>query len=631
VKRRNRLRTGLFLIVGAAAVLLTLALYLAPRWNPVKSAFESTTVLEDKSIDARFKIRGEKKPPDDVVVVAIDDATFQDLQQRGPFRRGYHAKVINRLRQDGAKLIVFDVQFTEPQDTGNPNQDARDDNALLTACARAGNCVMSSTEFNSKGQSAVFGGPPGQKFAKTKVGNGNVLPDSDGVLRHMFYERQKANALGIAAYERLTKKQVEQSALGGDSTFVDFIGPGGTFKRVSYSHLCAGCGKTSHGAPKDIPQAPPGFFKDKIAIVGPVAPTLQDIHETPFDAVMPGGEYQANAFETVREGFPLHDSATWVDILLIVGLGLVAPLASIRLRLWGIAAALGVAALYTVATQVAFNDGAVLSYTYPIGSLVLSSVGSLAVHYVTEAFERARVRENFARFVPESVVGEVLEQADGARLGGVGRYATVMFSDLRGFTSFAEQLEPDQVIRILNRYLTAMVDDAILVHGGTLVDYMGDGIMAVFGAPIEMSDHADRALAAARDKLEQLEEFNDWMHKEYGFDKSFRMGIGLNSGQVMSGNVGSETRLAYTAIGDTTNTAARLEGMTKGTDYMLFMAESTREALSTEPADIAFVGEYEIRGRVEKLSIWSVEGSRKEKEEGGSFASVAQTETLADK
>jgi adenylate cyclase len=109
------------------------------------------------------------------------------------------------------------------------------------------------------------------------------------------------------------------------------------------------------------------------------------------------------------------------------------------------------------------------------------------------------------------------------------------------------------------------------------------------------------------------------------------MGIGLNSGQVMSGNVGSETRLAYTAIGDTTNTAARLEGMTKGTDFMLFMAESTKDALGTEPDDVAFVGQYEIRGRVEKLSIWSVEESRKAKEDGGSFASVAQTETLADK
>jgi adenylate cyclase len=631
MKRRNRLRTGLFVIVGIGSVALTLALYLAPRWNPVKSAFESTTVLEDKSVDARFRIRGEKTPPSDVVVVAIDDATFQDLQQRWPFRRSYHSKVINRLHKDGAKLIVFDVQFTEPQDTGNPNQDALDDNGLLEACARAGNCVLTSTEFNDKGQSAVFGGPPGQKLARTIVGNGNIEPDSDGVLRHMYYERQGVKPLGAVAYERLTKEKVEQSDLGGDKTFVDYFGPGGTFKRVSFSHVCAGCGRTSHGEPKRVPQAPPGFFKDKIVIVGPVAPTLQDIHETPFDAVMPGGEYQANAFETVREGFPLHDSPTWLDILCIVALGLVAPLASIRLRLWGIAVAVGVAILYTLLAQVAFDNGTVLSYTYPIGSLVLASVGSLAVHYVTEAFERARVRETFARFVPESVVGEVLEQADGARLGGVGRYATVMFSDLRGFTSFAEQLEPDQVIRILNRYLTAMVDDAILPHGGTLVDYMGDGIMAVFGAPIEMPDHADRALAAARQKLERLEEFNQWMHDEYGFDKSFRMGIGLNSGQVMSGNVGSETRLAYTAIGDTTNTAARLEGMTKGTDYMLFMADSTRLALKTEPADIAFVGEYEIRGRVERLVIWSLEASRKDKEEGRSFASVAKTETLADK
>ncbi|HEX6712389.1 MAG TPA: adenylate/guanylate cyclase domain-containing protein [Thermoleophilaceae bacterium] len=631
MNRRTRLRTGLFLIVGAASVLITLALYLAPRWKPVKSAFESTTVLEDKSIDARFNIRGEKKPPSDVVVVAIDDATFQDLQQRWPFRRSYHSKVINRLHKDGAKLIVFDVQFTEPQDTGNPNQDARDDNGLLLACQKAGNCVMSATEFNPKGQSAVFGGPPGQKFAKTTVGSGNVLPDSDGVLRHVLYKADNAKTLGIAAYERLTKKKVEEADLGGKSTFVNYLGPAKTFAQVSFSHVCAGCGRTSHGKPKAIPQVPAGYFKGKIAVVGPVAPVLQDIHDTPFDAVMPGAEVQANSFQTARDGFPLSDSPTGIDVLLIALLGLIAPLTSIRFRLWGIAIAIAAAAIFTVLAQISFNNGLVVSYTYPVGALVLSAVGALAVHYVTEAFERARVRENFARFVPESVVGEVLEQADGARLGGVSRYATVMFSDLRGFTSFAEQLQPDQVITILNRYLTAMVDEAILPHGGTLVDYMGDGIMAVFGAPIEMTDHADRALAAARQKLERLEEFNQWMHDEYGFDKSFRMGIGLNSGQVMSGNVGSETRLAYTAIGDTTNTAARLEGMTKGTDFMLFMADSTREALSAEPSDLAMVGEYEIRGRVERLSIWSVEQSRKEKEEGEAFASVTQTETLADK
>jgi adenylate cyclase len=627
--RRNRLRIGLFLLVGAGAVVIALALYLAPRWRPVKDAFASTTVLESKSVDARFAIRGKKTPPSDLVVVGIDDATFQDLHQRWPFRRSYHARVINRLHKDGAKLIVFDVQFTEPQ--GPTRQDTLDDNSLLLACRSAGNCVMASTEFNDSGQSTVFGGPPGQKFAKTVVGNGNVLSDPDGVVRRLYYEQQNVKPLGVVAYERLTGKKVTRSDLGGDTTFVDYAGPGGTIKRVSYSHVCPGCGRDSQNKPVRIPQAPAGFFKGKIALVGPIAPSLQDIHETPYDAVMPGAEYQANVLQTAREGFPLHDSATWVDIVLIVVLGFVAPLASIRLRLWGIAVGIAAGLVYALVVQLAFNSGAILSFTYPIGALALSTVGSLAVHYVTEAFERERVREVFGRFVPESVVGAVLEQAEGARLGGVGRYATVMFSDLRGFTSFAEQLEPDQVIRVLNRYLTAMVDDAIIPNRGTLVDYMGDGIMAVFGAPIEMPDHADRALAAARAKLRELERFNQWMRAEYGFEKSFRMGIGLNSGQVMSGNVGSEHRLAYTAIGDTTNTAARLEGMTKGTDYMLFMSASTKDALSQQPDDLAFVGDYEIRGRVTKLSIWSVEESREARSDGSSFASVAQTETLRDK
>jgi adenylate cyclase len=627
--RRERLRTVLFVLVGVAAVVVALALYLAPRWRPVKEAFASTTVLEDKSIDARFAVRGNNKPPSDLVVVGIDDTTFQDLHQRWPFRRSYHARVIDRLRRDGAKLIVFDVQFTEPQ--GNSNQDIKDDNALLLACRKAGTCVMASTEFNAAGQSAVFGGPPGQKFARTVVGNGNVINDPDGVVRRMYYEQQGVKPLGVVAYERLTGKKVTRSDLGGDTTYVDYAGPGGTIKRVSYSHVCPGCGQDSQGRPVKVPQAPAGYFKGKIAVVGPIAPTLQDIHETPYDAVMPGAEYQANVLETAREGFPLHESPTWLDIVLIVLLGFVAPLASIRLRVWGIAVAIAVGIVYTVIVQLAFNGGTVMSYTYPIGALLLASVGSLAVHYVTEAFERERVREVFSRFVPESVVGDVLEESDGARLGGVGRHATVMFSDLRGFTSFAEQFAPDQVIHILNRYLTAMVDDAIMPHGGTLVDYMGDGIMAVFGAPIEMADHADRALAAARAKLRELDRFNQWIRAEYGSEKSFRMGIGLNSGEVMSGNVGSEKRLAYTAIGDTTNTAARLEGMTKDSDHMLFMAESTKNALSAPPDDLTAVGEYEIRGRVEKLSIWSVEESRKPRDEGSSFASVAQGPTLADK
>jgi adenylate cyclase len=179
-----------------------------------------------------------------------------------------------------------------------------------------------------------------------------------------------------------------------------------------------------------------------------------------------------------------------------------------------------------------------------------------------------------------------------------------MFSDLRGFTSFAETLQPAQVIDSLNRYLTAM-SEAILDHGGTLVAYMGDGIMAVFGAPLQQDDHADRGLAAARDMLERLHGFNAWLREE-GLHEGFKMGIGLNSGPVMSGHVGSERRLEYTALGDTTNTAARLEGMTKGTPYQLYVADSTRSFLTVPADDLVEVGDFEVRGRVAKIKLWSL-------------------------
>jgi adenylate cyclase len=220
--------------------------------------------------------------------------------------------------------------------------------------------------------------------------------------------------------------------------------------------------------------------------------------------------------------------------------------------------------------------------------------------------ERQRVHQTFARFVPEAVVGDVLRRAgDDLRLGGDRRHATVLFSDLRGFTAFAETLPPDRVIDVLNRYLEAM-SDAILDNGGTLVSYMGDGIMAVFGAPLDQPDHADRAVAAARTMAgERLARFNAWL-AEQGHEGAFEMGIGVNSGHVMSGNVGSQRRLEYTAIGDTTNTAARLETMTKGTPHQVFVSDATRACLAEEPPDLVSVGELEIRGRSGRLVVWAL-------------------------
>jgi adenylate cyclase len=287
-------------------------------------------------------------------------------------------------------------------------------------------------------------------------------------------------------------------------------------------------------------------------------------------------------------------------------MGFVAPLASYRLSpLRALALAVGAGVLYLVLAQLAFNADRIVPVVYPMIALTLSLVGSLVVHYMLEAFERQRVRDTFARFVPEEVVGEVLARTDDdLRLVGRRMVVTVMFSDIRGFTTFSETRPPEEVLEVLNRYHQEMTE-AVMENGGTLVSFIGDGIMAVFGAPIERDDHADRALAAALEMLSaRLPRFNEWM-RESGVGDEFQIGIGLNSGPVMEGNVGARQRLDYTVIGDTVNTAARVEGMTKGTPHSLFVADSTRELLDQEETELVFVDSMPVRGRAEEIKIWA--------------------------
>jgi len=225
--------------------------------------------------------------------------------------------------------------------------------------------------------------------------------------------------------------------------------------------------------------------------------------------------------------------------------------------------------------------------------------------------ERARVHDVFCRFLPDHVVDDVLDRTDDdLRLGGVSTVGTVMFTDLRGFTAFSEHRPPELVIEALNHYFDE-TSDAIFEHGGTLVAYRGDGFLAVFGAPIEVEDHADRALATAREMVDvRLPRFNEWLHAN-GFGEDVRMGVGLNSGPFMSGNVGSARRLEYTVHGDTVNTASRIEGLTKTIGDPILLSESTRAALAFPPADLRPVGEVEVRGRQSAVTLWTVGGATK--------------------
>ena len=219
--------------------------------------------------------------------------------------------------------------------------------------------------------------------------------------------------------------------------------------------------------------------------------------------------------------------------------------------------------------------------------------------------ERQRVRDVFSRFVPESMVDELLTQTGGElRIGARALTGTVMFNDLRGFTTFSESRSAEQVIEVLNHYLTHM-SDSVLDHRGTLVAYLGDGMMSVFGAPVESDDHADRAVAAADEMLtERLPAMNAWL-AGHGLDTEFRLGIGINTGPLMSGNVGSPRRLEYAAIGDTTNTTARVESLTKKYSVPVLMTEAVLDRLSTPPPGLRFVDEVAPRGKSSPVRLWT--------------------------
>jgi adenylate cyclase len=550
---------------------------------------------ELETIDARFSIRGRERAPSDIMLVQIDPSTLGELRAHHmysefPFPRAYDARVIDHLREAGAKVIAIDIQFTQPTDK-------TDDEDLANAIEQArGKVVLATTEVEANGETKIFGGNQVVEQLGARPASARETVDSDGEIRRFPYSYNRLKSFPVVTAELATGHTVSASPFSAGPLPIDFLGPPETFHHESFYNVLT-----------RRPDA--SLFAHKIVIVGASAPILQDIHATATTngTEMSGPEVWANATSTLLRGAPLRNVPGWLDVLVIVLLGSIASAASLRLPpLRAILSALAVAVAFTVGAQLLFDDGRIIGFVYPLFALAIGTMGTLAVLYLITAIERERVHNLFSRFVPADVVAEVVARTDdNLRLGAVERDCTVLFCDLRGFTSFSETQSAARVIEVVNFYLNEMTE-AILDAGGTLISYMGDGIMALFGAPLEQPDHADRAVRAAREMIgPRLDRFNGWL-AEQGFHRSFEMGVGLNSGPLMAGNVGSEQRVEYTAIGDTTNTASRLEGMTKNSEAMLFISATTHERLRAPIDDLSLVGEVEIRGRTAKLAVWTI-------------------------
>jgi adenylate cyclase len=586
-QRLRRRRSGALVLLALVCAAIALLAYETHLFNR----------QELSTVDTRFSIRGTQAAPKDLAVVQIDATTFDQLGLPWPFPRHLHAQLIDRLRRDGARVIAYDVQFNEPTL-------AREDNTLIRAVDRAyGRVVLSGTEVDAHGHTNIFGGYEVLRRVGARAGSTIIQPDPDGVLRKTPFAFDGLVGFAVASVEVAAARNVSAAPLAGANSFwIDYRGPHGTIPTYSFSRVL-------HGL------LPARDFRDKIVVVGAGDASLQDIHTTPTsgEALMSGPEVEANAIWTVQHGFPLRSTPVALDILLILLMAAGPPLTNWRLKpLAALGTAVGLGTLYAAIAQLVFDAGRIMPVFIPLATLALSAIGALAVTAIFTAFERQWVHDTFSRFVPEAVVNDVLARTDeNHRLGGVRRESTVLFSDLRGFTTYSESRHPNQVLECLNHYMTEM-SEAIMDHGGTLVSYTGDGIIALFGAPIEQPDHADRALAAAREMLfERLPRFNEWM-RERGLGEGFQMGIGINTGDIMSGQVGSEQRMEYAVMGDAANTGARLEGMTKGTPYSVFIAESTTELLHSGRDGLCYVDELPVRGREATIRVWTISAEQEQ-------------------
>jgi adenylate cyclase len=445
------------------------------------------------------------------------------------------------------------------------------------------------------------------------AGHVNVVPDPDGALRRSALVVRLGDALypslmleaarvarGLRRTEvRLTADQRIQLGARGmpvdetGSMLLTYYGPRRTFRHLSAADVLLA----------DDPPAVAGH----VVLVGFTALGLMDERPTPFDTQMPGVESHATALANLLEGRSLwrHASLRVVEALAVVLLAMGPPLCLPRIGArWGTAFALGLAAVVAGAAHVAFRLGTWLELLPSLAALGIAHVGTVTYQVLTEERERRWIKRAFQQYVPEAVVEAVARDPGALAFGGERRAMTVMFSDIRAYTTFAERHPPEEVVAVLHEYLTAMVE-VVFRHGGTLDKFIGDAIMVLFGAPLPDEDHALSACRAAIEMSETLERLNArW---QAAGREPLSAGIGISSGEMVVGNLGSAQRFAYTVTGDQVNLAARLEGLTK--DYKtrrdIIISEGTYAAVRGRVV-VAPLGSVTVKGKVRAVEIYGL-------------------------
>lgn len=604
--------------------------------------------LDAKWIDNYFFIRGPVSPAGEVVLVAIDEKSINRIG-RWPWPRSVMAKGVEKLSEYGVKALGFDITFSEPSPEDatlaaalkkTPNailgyffyttpQEA--EAAHLSAKEERENdrsifpsrLALSSKQLETSGEK-VYGVQTNvpeiaQAVPEQRQGFFNVFPDRDGVIRKVplilaykgnFYPSLALQATSLAAgfsplpllneegiLEGLAlgEKKIPLNARG--ELFINYRGGARSFPHISMADVLNG------SVPKEA-------LKDKIVLVGSTAVGIYDMRVTPTESVFPGIEVSANAIDNILKGdFIVSNTATQMisfGLILLTGmaLGLVIP----RLH------AVGGVFVFVLLTFVLMaggyslflkgylihNMGAVLNGAFVYGGITI-------YRFFTEEKERRKIKRTFQHYLSPDVIKVLLEHPEQLKLGGDRKELTVLFSDIRDFTTKSEKLPPEKLVRLLNEYLTEMTD-VIFQYKGTVDKYVGDAIMAIFGAPLAQEDHALRATFTALEMKEHLEKRRGEWCTKYGID-DLRIGIGINTGPMAVGNMGSEKRFNYTVVGDAVNLASRLEGLNKEYGTTIIISEAHYKKVK-DHVTARELGTVRVKGKEIETKIYELEGRK---------------------
>ena len=596
--------------------------------------FISTPWRGEQSFEDLLRHEGRKTaPPPDFVFLGLDQSTLeltaysaeelqgnralQLLTERPfPWQREVWALLLDRLFGAGARLVVFDLLFNPPND-GDPAfhaaLDRYHDKVVLGANFDMENGVVQATTPNS----ALI--PPPQ-LLDDRVGFVNFWPDViDGKVRAVSYRVTNLELAGLPphpgaeVYESLSARALTKIGHGNDvprdfhGYMIRFTSPDAFEQHRLYEVFDPKLWQANY--------ANGAFFKDKIIMVGPSAQVLHDVVDTPISTTTLGPELHLQAMAAALGHEFLRPTQPKIGLTLVAAAGLIACslVALVRKPLICVGALVAITAAYLGTARLLYDNTGLLLLTVPVlAALVLSAVFSLGFEYFLERREKLRTRRTLERYVSKNLVREILENPDSSysSLKGVRVPVTILFSDLIGFTTLSEKADPEALVTQLNEHLSRMTS-VIFNNGGTLDKFIGDAIMAVWGnvrslGTAQDAKNAARAALAMRQELAQLNQ--KWRSEGR---MGLGMGIGINQGEVIVGNIGSQERMDPTVIGDAVNLASRLEGLTRVYGVDILVGASAAE-LVREEAYLRSVARVQVKGKTKPVDVFTFIGSRNE-------------------